>query len=376
MTQPIHPRVASLFTPFKLGGLELANRLVMAPMTRQRSPDGVPGADVARYYRRRAEGGIGLIITEGTYIDHPAANGYANAPDFFGARALAGWQRVVDEVHAAGARIIPQLWHVGNERRPGMPHDPSVPGYGPMTIEEHGRVVVKGMTLDDIYEVIAAYARAARDAERLGFDGLEIHAAHGYLLDTFLWARTNRRDDEYGGSLVNRLRLPVEVVRAMRAEVSDDFPIVLRFSQWKMSDYAARIADTPDELGTILSALAEAGVDIFHASTRRFWEPAFEGSDDNLATWARRLTGKPAITVGSIGLDKAFGPDQFAGTADPAAGRADLDALIERMDAGAFDLVAVGRALLSDPDWPAKIRAGRFDETTDFDRAALSTLVV
>ncbi|WP_106475682.1 NADH:flavin oxidoreductase [Phytohalomonas tamaricis] len=376
MATTIHPRVASLFTPITLGSLTLANRLVMAPMTRQHSPGGVPNEEVARYYRRRAEGGIGLIITEGTYIDHPAANGYENAPDFFGEQALAGWKRVVDEVHAAGAKIIPQLWHVGNERRPGMPHDLSVPGYGPMTIEEEGQVVVKGMSIDDIYDVIASYARAARDAERLGFDGLEIHAAHGYLLDTFLWSQTNQRDDEYGGSLENRLRLPVEVVRAMRAEVSDDFPIVLRFSQWKMSDYEAKIAETPDELGTILSALAEAGVDIFHASTRRFWEPAFEGSPDNLATWARELTGKPAITVGSIGLDKAFGPDQFTGKADPNAGRADIDTLIERMDAGAFDLVAVGRALLSDPDWPAKIRAGRFEDTIDFDRNALSNLVI
>src|ERR1700739_2080855 len=122
----------ALFRPFQLKGLSLANRIVMAPMTRSHSPGGVPGEDVAAYYRRRALGGVGLIITEGTYTDHPAASGYQDVPTLFGEAALTGWRRVVEAVHDAGTAIIPQLWHVGAVRRLGMAPDPSVPGIGPM----------------------------------------------------------------------------------------------------------------------------------------------------------------------------------------------------------------------------------------------------
>jgi len=289
--------VQPLFEPFAFGRRRLRNRIAMAPMTRQHSPGGVPGADVAAYYRRRAEGGVGLIITEGTTINHPGANGYPSVPTFYGERALAGWQFVAEAVHAAGGAIIPQLWHVGRARRPGTEPDPAVPGYGPMAIEEDGKVVVKAMTHTDIQDVVAAFAQAARDAERIGFDGVELHGAHGYLLDAFLWAGSNQREDEYGGSLEKRLRFPLEVVRAVRAAVRPDFPVVFRFSQWKPEDYAARIAATPEELGRILKPLADAGVDIFHASTRRFWDVAFAGSPDTLAAWARRLSGKPTIAV-------------------------------------------------------------------------------
>ena len=119
-----------LFEPFVLGRSVLRNRIVMAPMTRNHSPRGVPGPDVADYYRRRAEGGVGLIITEGTCIDHPGANGYRDVPAFFGDAPLSGWRRVVEAVHGAGARIMAQLWHVGAIRRPGMEPVPSVPGFG------------------------------------------------------------------------------------------------------------------------------------------------------------------------------------------------------------------------------------------------------
>jgi 2,4-dienoyl-CoA reductase-like NADH-dependent reductase (Old Yellow Enzyme family) len=277
-----------LFQPFPFGRAVLPNRIAMAPMTRRHSPGGVPGADVAAYYRRRAAGGVGLIITEGTTIDHPGSNGSAAVPAFHGTAALAGWRRVVESVHAAGSAIIPQLWHVGMRRRPGTEPDPSVPGYGPMEIIEDGQVVVRAMTQADIDEVVASYARAAADAERIGCDGLELHGAHQYLPDAFLWQVTNQRSDAYGGSIEKRVRFAVEVVRAVRAAVSPGFPVVFRFSQWKLSDYAARIADTPEELAQILLPLADAGVDIFHASTRRFWEPAFPGSPDPLATWTRR----------------------------------------------------------------------------------------
>lgn len=358
--------VEALFQPFRFGSLNLANRLVMAPMTRSFSPGGIPGPDVAAYYRRRAEGGIGLIITEGTVINHKASSGYPRCPAIFGNKALAGWKQVVNEVHDAGGRIIPQIWHVGMARQPGMEPDPSVPGYGPSALTMGNEVPAVEMSQADINEVIAAYAEAAKNAKQVGFDGLEIHGAHGYLIDQFFWKVTNQRTDQYGGSFKNRLRFGIEVIKAVRAAVGSDFPVVFRFSQWKAVDFEARLAQTPEDLERFLTPLAEAGVDIFHASTRRFWKPEFSGSDLNLAGWAKKITGKPAITVGCVGLDDVSWN---------AANSSELDELIRRLKREEFDLVAVGRALLSEPEWGNKIREGRAAEITPYTKEALKALI-
>ncbi len=365
--------VAALFNPFTLGQLELPTRVVMAPMTRSFSPGGVPNSKVVEYYRRRAAAGVGLIITEGTTVGHKAANGYPNVPRFYGEDALAGWKKVVDAVHAEGGKIVPQLWHVGNVRKLGTEPDGEVPGYGPMEKLKDGKEIVHGMTQADIDEVVAAFARAAADAKAIGMDGVEIHGAHGYLVDQFFWEGTNQRTDGYGGSMANRSRFAVELIKAVRAAVGPDFPVILRFSQWKQQDYTARLAQTPEALGEFLRPLADAGVDIFHCSQRRFWEPEFEGSDLNLAGWTRQLTGKPTITVGSVGLDGEF--LQFMVNTDKVAKPADLGALLTRLDNQEFDLVAVGRALLVDADWAVKVRDGRQDDILPFSREALMSLV-
>lgn len=362
----------ALFTPFKLGALELPTRVVMAPMTRTFCPGGVPHAQVVEYYRRRAAADVGLIITEGTTVDHPAANGYPNVPRFHGEDALAGWKKVVDAVHAEGGRIVPQLWHVGSVRRLGTEPDASVPGYGPSEKLKDGQVVVHGMSHADIRDVIEAFARAARDAKAIGMDGVEIHGAHGYLIDQFFWAASNQRSDEYGGDLAGRSRFAIELVQAVRAAVGPDFPIILRFSQWKQQDYSARLVDNAEALGEFLRPLADAGVDIFHCSTRRFWEPEFEGSDLNLAGWTRLLTGKPTITVGSVGLDGEF--LQFMVDTDKVAQPASLEKLLQRLGDQEFDLVAVGRALLVDAQWAAKVREGREQDILPFSREALTSL--
>ncbi|QQN50277.1 NADH:flavin oxidoreductase [Stutzerimonas balearica] len=364
--------VQALFQPFELGSLRLPTRVVMAPMTRSFSPNGVPTDAVVDYYRRRAAAGVGLIITEGTTVGHAAANGYPQVPRFYGEDALAGWKRVVDAVHAAGGRIVPQLWHVGNVRRLGTEPDASVPGYGPMEKCKDGNVVVHGMTQQDIRDVIGAFAQAARDAKAIGMDGVEIHGAHGYLIDQFFWEGSNQRTDEYGGSLANRSRFAVELVQAVREAVGPDFPIIFRFSQWKQQDYTARLVQSPEALGDFLAPLVEAGVDIFHCSTRRFWEPEFEGSDLNLAGWTRQLTGKPTITVGSVGLDGEF--LQFMVKTDKVAQPAGIEGLLERLNKAEFDLVAVGRALICDPEWAVKVREGRMEEILPFSREALKTL--
>lgn len=367
---------APLFETFTMGKLTLNNRIVMAPMTRNQSPGGVPTDEVAAYYKSRAEGGVGLIITEGTYIDHPGANGYPGVPAFYGEQALAGWQRVVEEVHAVGGKIAPQLWHVGRERRPGVEPDTSVPGFGPMRIMEEGVEVVRAMSEGDMHEVAASFARAAQDAQHIGFDGIELHGAHGYLIDQFLWAESNQRTDAFGGSAENRLRFPRMIVSAVREAVGPDFPIIFRFSQWKLSDYEAIIAETPEALGEMLKPLADDGVDIFHASTRRVWEPGFEGSDKTLATWTRELTGKPVIAVGSVGLDKTFRTGHFTRTEDPTSKSCvNVEELATWRAGDDFDLIAIGRALLSDPQWANKVRDGRLGELLDFDRSALEVLV-
>ena len=369
MTAP----VKALFEPFRLGNLELPTRVVMAPMTRSFSPGGVPNSKVIEYYRRRAAAGVGLIITEGTTVNHPAANGYPNVPRFYGEDALAGWKKVVDAVHAEGGRIVPQLWHVGNVRKLGTEPDGDVPGYGPMEKLKDGKEVVHGMTQADIDNVIAAFAQAARDAQSIGMDGVEIHGAHGYLVDQFFWEGSNQRTDGYGGSLANRSRFAIELIKAVRAAVGPDFPIILRFSQWKQQDYSARLVLTPEALGEFLQPLSDAGVDIFHCSTRRFWEPEFDGSDLNLAGWTRQLTGKPTITVGSVGLDGEF--LQFMVNTDKVAKPADLGALLTRLNNQEFDLVAVGRALLVDPEWAVKVRDGHQEDILPFSREALMSLV-
>ncbi len=361
-----------LFRPFTCKSLQLRNRVAMAPMTRMFSPGYQPNDEVAAYYRRRAEGGVGLIITEGTTVNHPAANGYERVPAFHG-DALDGWQKVVEQVHAAGGQIIPQLWHVGAIRRTGTGPDPAVPGYGPSGCHAPGKCHSHSMSHRDIEDVIRAFAEAGRNARLLGFDGLEIHGAHGYLIDQFFWAGTNLRDDEYGGSPENRTRFAADIVRAVRSEVGEDFAIVLRFSQWKQQDYSARLAQSPEELERFLTPLVDAGVDIFHCSTRRFWVPEFEDSPLNLAGWTRRLTGKPTMSVGSVGLDDDFIGDAGMGMGGDANIRG-IEDLLARMAADEFDLIAIGRALLQDPLWLKKVGEGRLDELRPFTKAALATL--
>jgi 2,4-dienoyl-CoA reductase-like NADH-dependent reductase (Old Yellow Enzyme family) len=366
----------ALFRPFQLKGLTLANRIVMAPMTRSHSPGGVPGPDVAAYYRRRGEGGVGLIITEGTYVDHPAAGFDPNVPRFYGEQAVStpgvGWRRVVEQVHAAGGLIFPQLWHVGMLISSALQPREGIRPIGPSGFSKPGEKTGETMTPADIGAVIDAFAKGARDAQAAGFDGVELHGAHGYLLDQFFWEQTNQRTDQYGGDLVSRTRFAADIVREVRNKVGPDFPVVLRFSQWKLQDFDAKLVRTPAELERFLRPLVDAGVDALHCSTRRFWEPEFAGSDLNLAGWTKKLTGKPAITVGSVTLNQDL-MTSFGSTG--TAGVANIDNLLERLDRDEFDLVAIGRSLIVNPAWPGIVRRGALNELLPFDRAVLSELV-
>ncbi|CAL2057085.1 MULTISPECIES: NADH:flavin oxidoreductase [Streptomyces] len=370
-TPPASRAAQVLSRPITLGGLTVPNRIVMAPMTRMFSPGGIPGENVRSYYSRRAAAGVGLIVTEGTYVGHDSAGQSDRVPRFHGEEQLAGWAKVAEDVHAAGGTIVPQLWHIGMVRKDGDAPFPDAPAMGPSGLVTAGAEPTgKAMTQQDLDDVIAAFAQAAADAERIGFDGVELHGAHGYLLDQFLWEGTNRRTDAYGGDPVARTKFAAEIVAAVRERVSATFPILFRYSQWKQQDYTARLAETPQELEAILAPLAAAGVDVFHASTRRYWQPEFDGSDLNLAGWTKKLTGKQTITVGSVGLDGDF-TGAFAGEGSPVQG---IDDLLDRLEADEFDMIAVGRALLQDPEWAAKVLAGRTSELAPYDAAAMKTL--
>ncbi len=362
----------TLFRPFTLRGLVLKNRIVMAPMTRNFAPEGQPGAAQVAYYRRRAEGGVGLILSEGTVIDRPASRNQPGIP-FFHGTALEGWAEVIAAVHAAGGKMGPQLWHTAST---------DVNGWSPAEVESPSGLLAPGkprgraMSDSDIADTIAAYASAAADARRLGFDVAELHGAHGYLIDQFFWPGTNTRSDQWGGATItDRNRFAVEVIKATRAAVGPEFPLLLRLSQWKQQDLAARIASTPAEMTEWLVPLVEAGIDILHCSQRRFWEPEFPEIDGekglNFAGWAKKLTGAATISVGSVGLSSEF-RGAFRGEASAVSA---LDGLLDRMAKDEFDLIAVGRALISDPDWPAKVRAGDTSGMTGFDAADLKALV-
>jgi 2,4-dienoyl-CoA reductase-like NADH-dependent reductase (Old Yellow Enzyme family) len=203
----------------------------------------------------------------------------------------------------------------------------------------------------------------------VGFDGVELHGAHGYLIDQFLWEKKNRRHDVYGGSLIARTRFGADVIAECRRRVGAGFPIVMRFSQFKVEDYDAQIAKTPGELDRILAPWVAAGVDGLHASMRRFWEAPFVGSDLTFAGWAKKLTGLPTIAVGSVTLGTdvmtSFGTDEVVATTG-------LDPLLERMERDEFDMIAVGRALIANPDWAKRVRAG--EALRPFARPMLGTL--
>lgn len=350
--------INTLFAPFTYKNLTLNNRLVMAPMTRAQSDNGVPTKEIEEYYARRAASHVGLILSEGTVINRPASKNMQNIPDFYGTEALQGWKNVIDAVHRNGGKMGPQIWHVGDTR--------SSPDYPAVVMEK-----ASAMSLEDIQDTISQFAASAKSAKDLGFDCLEIHGAHGYLIDQFFWEVTNTRTDEYGGkTLKERSKFAVDVIKAMRAAVGEDFTIIIRLSQWKQQDYKTRLAATPSEMEDWLLPMKEAGVDIFHCSQRRFWEPEFESSDLNFAGWAKKVTGQPTTTVGSVGLKGDF-MSAFAGEGSE---KADLTELIRRLDRQDFDLVAVGRALLTDHQWVQKIKEGRTEEISDFSAESLGIL--
>lgn len=367
-------RVAALAQPMNLAGLALRNRIVMAPMTRERAPEGVPTGEMADYYARRAEGGVALIVTEGAAPNEEGRFGSA-VPRLYGADALSGWELIVRRVQAGGAKILAQIWHVGSftPSMVGMHDSIELERLSPSGLAGSGQPYGREMTASEIARTIRDFARAARAARDAGFDGIEIHAAHGYLPDQFFWGETNRRQDAYGGDLRQRSRFAAELISACKAMAGDDFPLVLRLSQWKQHDYAARVVDSPEQLAEWLTPLVRAGADSFHVSTRRFWEPAFPGNELSPAAWVRRLTGKPVIAVGSVMLNTDFKAHdgKLRSTLNPES----LQRAGDGIEQGEFDMIAIGRALLANPNLARHILSGDVAGLKNYNRSFLDNLI-
>lgn len=378
----------ALKEPLRLKSITLRNRFAMAPMTRSFCPGGIPGDDVIGYYRRRAEGGVGLIVTEAIGPDHPAAIGDTglgekDLPSFFGHSSVEAWRRVVDAVHAAGAKIVPQLWHQGPMRMPQSPPYPDVPAFAPSgrygdktKAAEYYRD--KAQILDrplpvptdaQIVEVIESFGRAAEQASAAGFDGIALHGAHGYLIDAFLWGETNQRTDRWGGGAVERTAFASEVIKACRRAIGPDKPIFFRYSQFKQQDFKAKLAKTPDELEAMLRPLVDSGADVLEPSVRYFATPAFPGSNMSLAGWTKKLMGLPTGIVGGIGINQGM----YQTSSDQSvAATNNLSLLVQRFALKEFDIASVGRALLHDPQFVSKALRG--EPLDNFDPQSLNRL--
>lgn len=352
--------MGALLSPTRIGQLALPNRFAVAPMTRvSASEHGHATEQMARYYQRFAEGGFGLLITEGIYTDQAYAQGYLFQPGLSSAEQAQSWRPVVDAVHAAGGKIFAQLMHAGALAQGNrFRYDPA----GPSSVQPRGEqmavyrgrgayAVPREMTQADIAEVIAGFAQAAQRAVEAGFDGIEIHGANGYLLDQFLTDYTNRRGDEWGGAIENRIRLHTQVVDAVRAEIGAQLPVGVRISQAKVNDYLHKWAGGEDDARTVFGALAAAGAGFIHVTEFEAWKPAFGNDGPSLAQLARKFApGVPLISNGSL----------------HERGRA-----AQLLDAGA-DLVAIGRGALSNPSLPSLLANGV--EPVPFDPALLSPL--
>lgn len=329
---------AVLFSPFRLGEIEMKNRIVMAPLTRNRATRGsdAPNALNVEYYRQRA--GAGLIVTEGTQISQQG-QGYVWTPGIYSDAQIAGWKAVTDAVHAQGGRIITQLWHVGRVSHASLQPDNGAP-VAPSAIQAKTKTYIEsGFTevsqprelgLDEIPGIIADYVRAAENAKAAGFDGVELHGAHGYLLDQFLRDGSNARSDAYGGSIENRVRLALEVVEAV-ATVFPKGRIGVRISPVSPAN-DARDSDPQALFGHLVDQLSAAGIAFIHV---------VEGATREARDY---------LPFDYLALRKAFKGAYIANNGFTR------DLAIETLAEDRADLIAFGRLFIANPDLVERLK--------------------
>lgn len=335
--------VTSLFDPLPLGDLTLRNRVLMAPLTRMRAtpPGDVPNDLMLEYYRQRA--GAGLIVSEATQIS-PIAKGYMDTPGIYSDEQVAGWRRITDAVHAEGGLMAAQLWHVGRVSHESF-HDGELP-VSASALEYRNRTTIKGedgkplrancptpraLSVEEIAETVEDYRRATVHAREAGFDLVELHGAHGYLIHQFLAAASNHRTDRYGGSQENRLRFAREVLDAV-VEAWEPARVGIRLSP--LGSFNGLEADEGDEVLALASDLEERGVGFLHLS-----EPDWAGGpvlDDGYRAALRDAFTGVVIGAGNYTPEKA---DRLLGD-------------------GLIDAVGFGRAYLANPDLPERLRTG------------------
>lgn len=348
--------MSDVMQPNKFKSIEVPNRFALAPMTRTSAePDGTPNSLMAEHYEGYAKGGFGLLITEGTYTDDKASQGYANQPGIINDAQIAGWKTIVDRVHAAGSKFVVQLMHAGAQFQANhytdqpmgpseiMPKGAPLGFYGDQTQWQ----TPEAMTEADIKSAVDGFAQSAANARAAGFDGIEIHGANGYLLNQFLSTHFNKRDDNYGGSLEKRLRLVTEVVRAVRKAVGADYPVGIRLSQGTVTDPDYQLPEGAAGFRQIVEAVRDAGADFVHTTDGDVNRHHFTDGDQSLASVAAAVEGIELIINGNI--DETNYQDvanQFPGA-----------------------LLAVGKKALANPDFVQRLKDGK--EIADIDFAML-----
>ncbi|WP_028777801.1 NADH:flavin oxidoreductase [Shimazuella kribbensis] len=348
----------NLFETVKLGSITLENRTGVAPMTRtSATPEGLATDEMLSYYTKFAHGGFGLIITEGVYSDDKYSQGYLNQPGIINHEQIQAWKKITDSLHQAGSKIFIQLMHAGAISQGNRFVNETI---GPSVVQPKGNQmkfyggdgpfpIPKELSKEDIAEVTRGFAKAAKRAKEAGFDGIEIHGANGYILDQFLTDYTNQRKDEYGGSTENRVRLLVEVSKAVREAVGQEFTVGIRISQGKVNDYFHKWAGREKDAEIIFGNLGQAGLDYIHVTEFEAWQPAFsigEGTNapnssmedgPTLAALAKKYSRLPVISNGSLH--------------DPEKAKS----MIEK---GEADVITLGRGALANSDWVNKVKNG------------------
>ncbi len=333
-----------LLGPSNIGSVKLSNKAIVAPMTRVSATlDGAPTKIMQQHYESFARGQWGLIFTEGTYINEGESQGYKNQPGIANDKHISEWSKIVDIVHNCNTPIFQQLIHAGALIQENYYGRKAI---APSAVNQMGKMlphyfgegtfpVPREITKEEIKNTAADFAKAALRSVEAGFDGIEIHGANGYLLDQFLTEFANIREDEYGGTIQNRIRFHCEVLESVLEAVSGKVPVGIRISQTKVNNFDYQWPNAEHDANIIFSAIKSVGPTYIHISTHKGLEDVW-GSNRNLASWAKELWGGLTIACG--------------GLHDPS--RAE-----NLLSKGEADFIAIGKGALADPEWPKKINS-------------------
>jgi 2,4-dienoyl-CoA reductase-like NADH-dependent reductase (Old Yellow Enzyme family) len=332
-----------LFHSFKINRTDLKNRVGLAPMTRiSATEEGYVTDKMVKYYRSFAKGGFGLIITEGTYIDDKNSQTYQYQPGIAFDGQAQEWKKVVDAVHEEGGKIFMQLQHSGPLSQGNHFSEDT---FAPSQVKPKGEQlkfyfgegefkVPREMTKEEMNDVKKSFVKAAQKAESVGFDGIELHGANGYLLDAFLTEYTNLRTDEYGGSTENRVRFLIDIASEVTTSVGNDFTVGMRISQSQVNDYFYKWSGKEEDAKIIFTSLGQSGLDYIHVTEFEAWQPAFEGGEESLVSLAKKYSQLPIIANGQ--LEK-------------------IERATEILSNGDADIVTLGKGALADHDWVKKV---------------------